>query len=69
MPLYTYRCLDGHVFDQQTKLDGSDAPTACRECIDPESMNCRCGKPVGRILSAPSRHFPGADSWRSKYGA
>jgi len=69
MPLYTYRCEEGHTFDQQTRLDGSDAPTACRECVDPESINCRCGKPVQKVISAPARVFPGADSWRSKNGA
>jgi hypothetical protein len=69
MPLYTYRCPDGHTFDWQTKLDMSDAPTECRECVDPESVNCRCGKPVSKVLSAPARVFPGADSWRSKNGA
>lgn len=68
MPLYTYRCPDGHTFDQHGKLDGSDAPTDCRVCVDPESVNCRCGKSVSKIVSAPARIFPGADSWRSKGG-
>jgi hypothetical protein len=69
VPLYTYRCTDGHTFDAQVRLDGSDAPTACRECVDPESINCRCEKPLEKIIAAPARHFPGADSWRSKNGA
>ena len=69
MPLYTYRCPDGHTIDVHVKLDGSDAPTHCRECVDPESMNCRCSKPLTKVIAAPARVFPGADSWRSKNGA
>lgn len=69
MPLYSYRCASGHTFDQLTKLDLSDAPTRCRVCIDPESLNCRCEARVERVLAAPARSFPGADSWRSKNGA
>ena len=44
MPLYVYRCDDGHVTEQIVRLDGSDAPTHCRACIDHESINCRCEK-------------------------
>lgn len=69
MPLYTYRCADGHVFDQQTRLDMSDAPTRCRVCVDPEAINCRCEATVEKIIAAPASVFPGADSWRSKNGA
>lgn len=69
MPLYEYRCTDGHRFERMVRLDGSDAPTACPECVDPESINCRCEKPVVKVISAPARSFPGADSWRSNNGA
>jgi len=68
MPLYAYRCANGHEFEQHGKIDGSDAPTKCLTVIDVESINCRCDAAVTKILAAPSRHFPGADSWRSKNG-
>jgi putative FmdB family regulatory protein len=69
MPIYAYRCADGHTFDQLTKIDLSDAPTRCRVCVDPESLNCRCEAAVTRVPATPARVFPGADSWRSKNGA
>jgi hypothetical protein len=61
MPLYSYRCPQGHLFDQQVKLDLSNAPTAC-DFPMPEGVPC--AQPVERTLTAPSRSFPGADSWR-----
>ena len=68
MPLYVYRCDDGHVTEQIVRLDGSDAPAHCRACIDHESINCRCEKPLTKILAPVASTFPGADSWRSKNG-
>jgi predicted nucleic acid-binding Zn ribbon protein len=66
MPLYAYRCTgpEHHEFEKHVKLDGSDAPTRCTLPIDPESVNCRCDAAVERIITAPARSFPGADSWR-----
>ena len=61
MPLYSYRCESGHVFDQQVKLDLSDAPKACDF---PMVEGAPCAQPIERTLTAPSRSFPGADSWR-----
>ncbi len=69
MPLYAFRCADGHEFERHCKIDGSDSPTRCPVCVDPESMNCRCEARVEKIIAAPARVFPGADSWRSKHGA
>ena len=66
MPLYAYRCINGHVFEQTGKIDGSDEPTKCPVCIDPESVNCRCEAAVTKILVPTASIFPGADSWRSK---
>jgi len=78
MPMYTYRCEAGHTFEQRGKMDGSDAPTTCPlttfrktrvtgvdgsvEHFDAEEVICAC--PVQKVLSAPARVFPGADSWR-----
>ena len=64
MPMYAYKCADGHTFERQGKMDGSDAPTRCPFPIDPESVNCRCDATVQRIIAMPARSFPGADSWR-----
>jgi len=61
MPLYSYRCESGHHFDQQVKLDLSNAPKACEF---PVHEGETCAQPVERTLTAPSRSFPGADSWR-----
>ena len=42
MPLYDYRCADGHVFEVIHGLH-EDGPHACPEC----------GKPCERQISAP----------------
>jgi len=64
MPLYAYRCPDGHEFEHKGKIDFSDAPEECLYPVDPESVNCRCGKTVTRIISLTAHSFPGAGSWR-----
>lgn len=69
MPLYAYRCADGHTFEVSHRMDGFDAPSRCPVCVDPEHFNCRCEATVEKIITAPARVFPGADSWRSKNGA
>jgi predicted nucleic acid-binding Zn ribbon protein len=68
MPLYAYRCADGHYFERHGKIDGSDFPSRCPECVDPESINCRCEARVEKVITAPASVFPGADGWRSKNG-
>jgi hypothetical protein len=69
MPLYSYKCADGHAFDRHGKIDGSDFPARCPIQIDAESVNCRCDAAVEKVLAVTARAFPGADSWRSKNGA
>lgn len=61
MALYAWKCPQGHCFEQHAKMDLSDAPKVC-EFPMPEGEPC--GQPVERTLTAPSRSFPGADSWR-----
>lgn len=41
MPLYEFKCEDGHVFDEFLKLDDYDKP-----------MTCECGKPAKRQITA-----------------
>ena len=61
MPLYEYRCPHGHQFEQQVRLDLSNAPKACGF---PMPEGAPCAQPVERVITAPARSFPGADSWR-----
>lgn len=69
MPLYVYRCPDGHITEQIVKIDGSDGPTVCPACVNIDLLDCRCQKPLTKILAPVASSFPGADSWRSKNGA
>lgn len=69
MPLYVYRCPDGHITEQIVRIDGSDAPTACPACVNPDALECECAKPLTKLLAPVADTFPGADSWRSKNGA
>lgn len=75
MPMYTYRCDAGHTFEQRGKMDGSDAPKACTHAswarhepmegtVNGVTFKEVCIAPVQKVLSAPARVFPGADSWR-----
>ena len=49
MPVYEYRCRDGHHYE---RTEGFQAPTE-HECL-------RCGKPAQRQLSVPAVIFKGA---------
>lgn len=68
MPMYVYRCEAGHTFEQQGKMDGSDAPAACIHGsyggVATTEARVICALPVQKVLAAPARVFPGADSWR-----
>ena len=63
MPLYSYRCENGHLFDMQVKLDLSNAPKICEF---PLAEGVPCERDVERTITMPSRAFPGADSWRKR---
>lgn len=64
MPLYSYKCKDGHTFDLPGRMDGSDAPSRCIVFVDRDDPSRRCDAAVERVIAAPARVFPGADSWR-----
>jgi predicted nucleic acid-binding Zn ribbon protein len=71
MPLYTYRCEAGHTFERVGKMDGSDAPTECGRDMTRDNgiafggnSRVTCASPVQKVIAAPARTFPGADSWR-----
>jgi putative FmdB family regulatory protein len=57
MPIYEYRCDNGHNFDVMRSF--SDPPLT--ECIE-------CGAPVHKVLHAPSVHFKGSGFYNTDYG-
>ncbi len=57
MPIYEYKCENGHVFDVMQKM--ADAPLT--ECVE-------CGAPAVRVLSAPAVHFKGSGFYNTDYG-
>ena len=57
MPLYEYRCENGHTFDALQKF--SDDPIA----------NCEiCGAPAQRVLHPVAIHFKGSGFYSTDYG-
>jgi putative FmdB family regulatory protein len=57
VPIYEYKCENGHVFDVIQKM--IDEPlTKCEEC----------GAPAVRVLSAPAIHFKGSGFHNTDYG-
>ena len=57
MPIYEYKCENGHVFDVIQKM--TDEPL--RECQE-------CAAPAARVLSAPAIHFKGSGFHNTDYG-
>lgn len=57
MPIYEYKCENGHVFDVMQRM--SDEPlTECQEC----------GAPAVRVLHSPAVHFKGSGFYNTDYG-
>jgi putative FmdB family regulatory protein len=57
VPIYEYRCTNGHRFDVMQRM--SDEPlTACIEC----------GAAVQKVLNAPAIHFKGSGFYNTDYG-
>ncbi len=57
MPIYEYRCENGHLFEVMQKM--SDPPvTACEEC----------GAPVSRVFHPVAVHFKGSGFYNTDYG-
>ena len=57
MPIYEYKCENGHVFDVMQKM--ADEPLT--ECVE-------CGAPAARQLTAPAVHFKGSGFYNTDYG-
>ena len=57
MPIYEYRCTNGHRFEVLQKI--ADEPlTACEEC----------GAPATRVLHPVAIHFKGSGFYSTDYG-
>ncbi len=56
MPIYEYKCEDGHVFDVMQKLS-EDPLTSCVEC----------GAPVRKVLHPVSISFKGSGFYSTDY--
>lgn len=57
MPIYEYRCENGHVFEVIQRM--TDEPL--RECEE-------CGAPASRVLTPPAIHFKGSGFHNTDYG-
>jgi putative FmdB family regulatory protein len=57
MPIYEYKCENGHVFDVLQKM--VDEPLT--KCVE-------CGAPAVRVLTAPAVHFKGSGFYNTDYG-
>jgi putative FmdB family regulatory protein len=57
VPIYEYKCDNGHVFDVMQKM----AEQPLTECVE-------CGAPAHRVLTAPAVHFKGSGFYNTDYG-
>ena len=57
MPIYEYRCKQGHTFDVMQRFS-DDALTECEIC----------GASAQRVLHAPAVHFKGSGFYNTDYG-
>ena len=57
MPIYEYRCENGHEFDIFQRMS-DDALTTCQVCSGSAQ----------RVLSAPAVHFKGSGFYSTDYG-
>jgi putative FmdB family regulatory protein len=57
VPIYEYKCDNGHVFDVMQKM----AEEPLTECVE-------CGAPARRVLTAPAVHFKGSGFYNTDYG-
>jgi putative FmdB family regulatory protein len=57
MPIYEYKCEDGHVFDAMQRM--SDDPLSACEV---------CGATVNRVFHPVAVHFKGSGFYNTDYG-
>lgn len=58
MPIYEYRCLNGHTFEVIQSMS-DDPVTSCEEC----------GAPVERVFHPVAVHFKGSGFYSTDYAA
>jgi putative FmdB family regulatory protein len=58
MPIYEYKCDEGHVFEAFQSIN-DEALDTCTEC----------GAPARRVLNAPAIHFKGSGFYTTDYGS
>ncbi|MDQ3823034.1 MAG: zinc ribbon domain-containing protein [Actinomycetota bacterium] len=58
MPIYEYKCPNGHVFERFQRMS-DPAPDACDECGE---------GPVQRVLYPVAVHFKGSGFYSTDYG-
>jgi putative FmdB family regulatory protein len=57
MPIYEYRCENGHLFEVMQRIT-EDPVTSCSEC----------GAPVQRVFHPVAVHFKGSGFYNTDYG-
>jgi putative FmdB family regulatory protein len=57
VPIYEYKCENGHVFDVMQRMV-DDPLTECQDC----------GAPAVRVLHSPAVHFKGSGFYNTDYG-
>jgi putative FmdB family regulatory protein len=57
VPIYEYKCENGHVFDVMQKM----VEDPLTECVE-------CGAPAVRVLHSPAVHFKGSGFYNTDYG-
>jgi putative FmdB family regulatory protein len=57
MPIYEYRCENGHLFEVMQKIT-EEPVTECEEC----------GAPVSRVFHPIAVHFKGSGFYNTDYG-
>jgi putative FmdB family regulatory protein len=57
MPIYEYRCENGHTFEVMQRI-ADDPVTSCQTC----------SAPVQRVMYAPAVHFKGSGFYNTDYG-
>jgi putative FmdB family regulatory protein len=58
MPIYEYRCPEGHKFELFQRMS-DPSPSACEVCG---------ASPVTKVLSSPAIHFKGSGFYSTDYG-
>lgn len=57
MPIYEYRCNEGHAFEVTQRISE-----------DPLERCEVCGQPASRVFHAPAVHFKGSGFYNTDYG-